>query len=336
MEQLRPSPWHIDPESFPYQARTPDKARFLLRYAILAPSSHNTQPWKFAIRGHEIHVYADPTRWLRVADPDKREMYLSLGCALENLLLAAERFGLGHRVSYFPLPRNEDLVASVSLDAGGVPSGLRDPALFRAMTSRRTNHKVYEQRPVPTALQERLKACCGDEAIDLYLTSHAETKDAVHRLVVQADAVQFADASFREELGYWIGQGVFGAPWLLAKMGQLAVTHVNVGKSTAKRDTVALMSAPVLGLLTSRRNDRESQVRAGQAFERVFLMATTLGLSLQPVSQIVEVPETRATLTDLLPMIDRHPMQPFRLGFAAPERDPTPRRPLEDVLAILE
>jgi nitroreductase len=330
------SPWGVSSEQFPVGGRMPDRAQFLVRYAVLAPSSHNTQPWKFAVRGHEIHLYADLSRALRIADPDRRELYLSLGCALENLLIAAERFGLKHRVSYFPLPRNEELVATVSLEAGGEPSRIRDPALFRAIPTRRTNHKPYMDRPVGGVDLDILRACCAGEEADLYLTGHPETKEALHGLVVQADAIQFADPAFREELGYWIGQGVFGAPWLLAKMGMLAVTHVNVGKSTARRDSAALMSAPVFGLLASRRRGREAQVRAGQAFERICLTTEALGLAVQPISQLVEVPETRSRLSDLFPLEDALPLQPFRLGYAPPQREATPRRPVEEVLALLE
>jgi nitroreductase len=337
IETGRPfSPWHVDALDFPAGASAPDRARFLIRYAILAPSSHNTQPWKFAVRGTEIHLYADLTRWLKVADVDRRELYISLGCALENLLLAAERFGLGGRVSYFPLPRNEELVATVSLEPGGETSRFRDPALFRAIPSRRTNHRPYTGRPVELGDQELLRACCGDEEVDLYLTGHSETKEALHGLVVQADAFQFANPAFREELGYWIGQGVFGAPWLLAKLGMLAMTYADLGRATARRDSEALMSAPVFGLLATRRRGREAQVRAGQVFERICLRCAALGLALQPISQLVEVPETRSRLRDLFPLEDALPIQPFRVGHAPPEEAATPRRPLEEVLTLLE
>jgi nitroreductase len=100
----------------------------------------------------------------------------------------------------------------------------------------------------------------------------------------------------------------------------------------AKKDSQVFMSAPVLGLFSSRRNDRQSQVKTGQLFERIYLTATTLRLSLQPMSQILQIPELKAELAKLLLVETVFPQQFFRLGYAEPEKEHTPRRSLEEVL----
>jgi hypothetical protein len=155
----------------------------------------------------------------------------------------------------------------------------------------------------------------------------------VDELISRADAIQFADASFREELGYWIDQGIFGTPWLLAKLSQLAVSYLDLGNFVARKDSDVLLSAPVMGMICAEDNDRLSQVMAGRVLERIYLTATSLGISLQPVSQILEVPEIKAETRKLLPEPDWYPQQPFRLGYAEPEKHHTPRRPLEESLA---
>ena len=78
------TPYQINERNFPIKGTSIEKLKFLLRYAILAPSSHNTQPWKFSISEDKIKVFADKNRWLKVADPDQRELYISTGCAIEN------------------------------------------------------------------------------------------------------------------------------------------------------------------------------------------------------------------------------------------------------------
>ena len=123
----------------------------LIDCAIFAPSIRNTQPWKFSITGNEIQLFADVYRWLKVADPDRRELFVSLGCALENLLVAAEHFGYASEVAHFPAAHEQELVASVKFAPSGHPSGYRDPALFEAISARHTNRKVYESRPIPQA-----------------------------------------------------------------------------------------------------------------------------------------------------------------------------------------
>ncbi|MBU4293649.1 MAG: hypothetical protein KJ770_06330 [Actinobacteria bacterium] len=99
MERYNPilTPWQINERDFPREGSPIEKLKFLLRYAILAPSSHNSQPWKFHIRDREIDIFTDKDRWLKVADAGQRELYISVGCALENLLIAVEHFGYAHQ-----------------------------------------------------------------------------------------------------------------------------------------------------------------------------------------------------------------------------------------------
>ena len=325
-------PWRVVERSFPAGRDRARKLGFLLKYAILAPSSHNTQPWKFEINEDVVRVYANEERWLRVADADKRELYTSVGCALENLIVAAEHFGYGASVDYFPERHNRHPVAEVRLLPSGRPSPFREPELFDAITTRHTNHKAYEPRDISVDDRLRLQACVVEDGISLYLIDDLDTRRAVDKLVNRADAVLFADPDFRRELGYWIGQGVFGTPWLIGKLSQLAVSYLDLGDWVGKSDSDLLMSAPVLGLICSKENDRETQIKVGQAFERIYLKAASLGISLQPMSQLTEVPEIKAELAELIAVRDEFAQQPFRLGYAEPERHHTPRRPIEEAM----
>ncbi len=329
------TPWEIEEKDFPAKGESEEKLRFLLRYAILAPSSHNTQPWKFAVRDNEIRISADKTRWLKVADADQRELHISVGCALENLVIAAQHFGYADQVEYFP--QGEDsLVAVVKLIPEGKTERPRDPVLFEEIPRRHTNHKIYDARPIPEAQMARLHACCDEEGFWFFPTNEApneaELRRRVDELITRGDAIQFADPTYREELGYWIGQGVFGTPWLMAKITQLAVTYLNVGKRQAKNDSELLLSAPVLAALGSAVDDRKSQVKVGQIFERIALTATHLGMAVHPMSQILEIPELKTEVSTLLPKENLFPQHTFRLGYAEPEKEHTPRRSLEQVL----
>lgn len=323
-----------DPADFPAGGPPREQVHFLLGYAILAPSSHNSQPWLFRIVGDSLEVLADDSRWLRMADADRRELYLSVGCALENLLVAAEHFGLGHTVNYFPDPANELLAVRVDFGPSREPTASRPPGLFDAIRVRHTNHQPYDDRSVPEETQRRLQEIARERGIHLWLTAEPEIRSRVNELVIRADALQFADAAYRRELAHWIAQGVFGTSWLMSKMGSLAVSYLNMGKPQGTKDSALLMSAPVLGIITGDDDRRETQVRAGQVCERIALLAAREGLWIHPMSQIVEVPECRAELARLLPGDGGIPMHPFRLGFATPEKTQTPRRPLDEVLAV--
>lgn len=200
------------------------------------------------------------------------------------------------------------------------------------MAVRHTNHGEYDGRPIPVAVLDRLQDCCVEQGIAVLLTPDESIKQKVDELVVRADAVEFADPAFPEELGHWIGQGVFGTSWLMSKIGKLAVTYINMGSSTAKKDSAVLMSSPVLGLISSESNDRVTQIKVGQGYQRLSLPAASEGIWCQPVSQIVQVEEFKQDVAKLQPNPNLYPQHPFRLGFATPEKHRTPRMNVEDVL----
>ncbi len=326
------NPWQIRASDFPAAGGRREQLHFLLRYAILAPSSNNSQPWRFAIDGNCVRVLLDERFWLRVCDPDRRELHLSVGCALENLLVAAEHFGFGHCVDYFPDAGDLSLAAVVQFAPGGSPSAHRPPVLFEMLTERQTSHRPHLDRPIDDAVLSGLQSCCVEEGIVMRLYADRSTRRAFSSMVVRGDLLQFADPAFRRELSVWIGQGVFGTPWLTSQLLRLLVRYVDIGRTQSRRDSELILSSPVVGVVASHRDDRTIQVKAGQVYERLSLAATALGIRTQPMSQPVEIPELMEELTRLISPPVLFPQHPFRLGYAAPERRRTLRRSLNQVL----
>ena len=147
------NPWQIRTSDFPAQGSVREQLLFLLRYAILAPSSNNSQPWRFGIEGDCIRVLSDERYWLRVCDPDRRELHLSVGCALENLLVAAEHFGFGHRVDYFPEAGDPSLAAVVQFAPRWLAVG---PSSARAVRHADGAPNQPSAPPGPSARRGRL------------------------------------------------------------------------------------------------------------------------------------------------------------------------------------
>ncbi|MBU4227791.1 hypothetical protein KJ813_02595 [bacterium] len=327
------TPWQIQEQDFPHEGSSADKLEFLLRYAILAPSGHNSQPWKFSVSEDEIQIFADKTRWLRVGDPKQVNLHIAVGCALENLLIAAEHFGYGHQVTYFPRPNQEELVVTVKFISYGQPSPFREPALFRAIPNRHTNRKAYEKRPIPKSDLRRLQNCCVEEGIRLHVIDDLDTKRSVNELLIRGHTTLIADPAFRRESAYWLGQGLFNLPRLLTRLMQWVVPYLKVHRSVfVVMDTRLVMSAPALAVLSTSVNDRASQVKVGQVFERVCLTATMRGLCVQPLSGTVDVPELKDQVAKLLPDSDVVSQHVFRLGYDNPVKSFAQRRPLDEVL----
>jgi nitroreductase len=326
------NPWQVRASDFPARGSLREQQLFLLRYAILAPSSNNSQSWRFGIDGDCVRVLLDERYWLRVCDPDRRELHLNAGCALENLLVAAEHFDFSHRVTYFPDAGDPSLVAVVRFARGGVPSPHRPPVLFDMLTVRHTSHQPHQDRPLDEAVLSGLQSCCVEPGLVLRFYADGPTRRAFSSMIVRGDLLQFADPAFRRELAECIGQGMFGTPWLTSQLLRLLVRHVDIGRTQSRRDSELILSSPLVGVLASTREERTLQVQAGQVYERLSLAAAALGIQMQPMSQMVEVSELRDELTRLISPPVLFPQHPFRLGYAAAARRHTLRRPLTEVL----
>jgi nitroreductase len=324
-------PWELRETDYPTRGSRNEKLRFLVRYAILAPSNRNSQPWRFKVGRGRISLHADISRWQRIADPHCRELRISLGCALENLLIALEHFGFGYHVTYCPVTADSSIAAQIAIVDECVTSPLHPASMFKAIVRRRTNHGRYQDRAVTATVLRKLMDCNADDDLALLLTHDAETKQLVDKLMLWSDALTLSNPEYREELAASIGGGNFGGPWLLSVAQEFAVAHLGVRGTVARGTPKALKSSPVFGLISGVSAGEEVQIRAGQLLERVYLAATSRGLCLQPVSQLLEVTKVKTQFAKLF-RAGGVPLLPFRLGYADSPGRPTPRRPLEDVL----
>ena len=325
--------WNLTEQDFPGTAPIELQLRFLVGYAILAPSVRNSQPWSFAVQGNRVDLRADVARGLPVADPDQRELYISLGCALENLLVAAEHFGFRHEVSYFPDSSSAKLAATIDFAPGGVRSPSREGIALEAILARHNDNSVFHPIAVPPAVCRCLQACQADPDPRFDLTEDPLFCRWVERFTLDADRREFADPEFRNEVAHWIGHGGLSSPPLLARIGSFAVSRFNLGESAARQDHRIVESAALLGVISTAGDTHLDHIRTGQLFERIWLTATTMGVAVHPMSQTMRRPESRSAIADLLPKTGCIPQHLFRIGYSSREAPRfTPRRPVEEAL----
>ncbi len=307
----------------------------LLRYATLAASSHNTQPWRFELADDCIRVFADAGRQLLVADPDRRELFLSVGCAVENLVVAAEQLGYVATVSYEESAGGSDElipVATVHLDPTPCRPSPEVAAMFRGIEKRHTPRGPFAALPVPHALVQAASLAADALGTRLVFVGDAERKQAAADVAAEGERVQFAREDFRRELAELVGAGAFGTPRAYAWLAKAAVSHVDLGPRYAARAHEHVLGAPLLGFLLAEPG-RASLVRAGRAFERVALLAAAEGFAVQPVSEPIQVPSLRGKLAALVDAPAETLAMFFRLGGSriALARQ-SPRRQADDVV----
>jgi nitroreductase len=302
----------------------------LVAAAVLAPSSHNTQPWAFRIAGGHLELRADRTRALPVNDPRDRELTMSCGAALLNARVAAARAGAGARVRLLPDPGDPDLLA-VLRPVAGRPDGALPP--FAAIAVRRTHRGPFTDRDVPGRLVEALVRAAALEGGRLTVLGNGGRARVV-ALVAEGDRLQFADPRWRRELAAWMhprrkGDGLAVAE-LAAPATRFVVGHFDLGARTAAKDATLAEHSPVLAVLGTEGDEPADWLRAGQALQRVLLTAAGAGVQASFLNQPVQVDALRPRLAAAAG--DVHPQVVLRLGFPDGTGKAAPRRPLAAVL----
>lgn len=306
----------------------------LVRHAILAPSSHNTQPWMFRVAGAAVELHADRMRALPVNDPLDRELIISCGCALMNLIVAARHFGRFGDAQVLPELMHPDLIARVQLlpAAGDAQAGSN---LFDAIRQRRTYRKRFAARKVPPAALKRLATAAQAGGAWCEVVSGADRRQEVAELIAEADRMQWADPSWRRELAQWMhprrsGDGLV-ISGLTSPLTHAIVRSFDRGDGVGARDRELADASPVLAAIGTERDRPRDWVAAGQALQAVLLTAQTLGMQASFLNQPVQVAALRARLQSLLAHAGM-PQLLIRLGYPTEQVPATPRRPLQEVI----
>jgi nitroreductase len=334
MDAARPStvePRDVYDAAFPRNASAGEQLRFMLNWAVLAPSVLNTQPWRFEIEGEAVQLYADRRRQLRRTDPEGRELAISCGAALFNLRMAARHYGYAVDARVMPDTADPDLLAVLRLKKPW-PPGADERALFRAIERRRTERRAFAPEAVAPAALRALKADARKEGARLHAFTEAAEKTALAERIAEAIRALGADPERRAEFAAWLRNPHDPRPDGVPDTEQ-AILDLRAGQralvstvAAATRDLAA--GAPVLLALTTERDDAAAWVAAGQALERVLLRATTLDLAASYLNPVVQVEAHRAWLAERVG--GGFPQVVLRLGHPFP-RGGTPRRRVSDV-----
>lgn len=312
--------------------------RELVRYGTLAPSSHNTQCWKFRIHGRTVSLLPDFARRCPVVDPDDHHLFVSLGCAAENLLLAASAHGLrGHA----------DLPA-----AGG--DGLRitlEPAaavaspLYRAIPERQSTRGEYDGKAISAAELGLLEKAGSGSGVRVLLLTGREAMERVLEYVVEGNTAQMRDPAFVAELKAWIrfngeeaartGDGLYAAssgnPTLPSWLGDLVFELFFTPKSENDKYASHVRSSAGIAVFVSDAESKPQWIEVGRCYQRFALQATALGIRNALLNQPVEVPALRPQFASFLGVGGRRPDLVVRFG-RGPKLPPSLRRPVGAVL----
>ncbi len=309
----------------------------LVRHATLAPSSHNTQCWKFALDGQGITILPDLSRRCPVVDPDDHHLFVSLGCAAENLVQAAQAWGLGSEVR-FDAARDAVVVALSPAIAIASP-------LFKAIPERQCTRADFDGQPLSTQDLALLERAGSNDRVHLSLLTDRSDLDTVLDFVVQGNTLQLNDKAFVKELKSWIrfsasdaverGDGLFarssGNPALPSWLGERMFDFVVTASSENQKYTRQLRSSAGVAVFAAAQADKAHWVDVGRAFERFALQATVMGVRHAHVNMPVELAALRPHFARAIGLGQQRPDLVVRFG-RGPTLPRSLRRPVQAVL----
>jgi Nitroreductase family len=309
----------------------------LVRCATLAPSSHNTQCWKFVVAKEAITILPDFSRRCPAVDPDDHHLYVSLGCAAENLIQAARAHGLHGEAAF------DDARGAVRITLSAAAAEVTE--LFKAMPARQSTRAEYDGKPIASQDLNRLQTAATSDRVRLLLLTDRTARENVLDFVVQGNTAQMNDKAFVDELKAWIrfngtdavrlGDGLFskssGNPEVPAWLGGLMFGVFFTPKAENEKYVKHLRSSAGVAVFAGAKEDRAHWVEVGRAYERFALQATALGIRTAHVNMPVEVAALRPKFAEAIGLGRARPDLVIRFG-RGPTLPPSLRRPLQAVL----
>lgn len=326
----------------PMSAHFPDRetVHAVLSLAIRAPSVHNTQPWRWRVGANSLHLYVDHELQLPSTDPDGRDLMLSCGIALNHCVVALAALGWQSKIHRLPNSDAPEHLAAVEVYRR--PASEIDITLAAAIPRRRTDRRRYSSWVVPANYIALLGARAARTGIML---RQIESLPELQQIVAQAVRRHVTDLDYLTELTVWSGR--------YASMAGVPARNTPQSDPTAPvpprlfagpvlpqpTDTEAVDDNAVVLALGTKDDSTLARLRAGETTSLMLLSATALGLASCPVTEPLEVAETRNAVQAEVFGTSGFPQMLLRIGWAPVNADPlpaTPRRPLQDVVEYLD
>jgi hypothetical protein len=304
----------------------PSEIRKIIEYGTKAPSGHNTQPWKFVSKENEIQIHPDFNRALPIVDTDNHALYISLGCAAENIVLAAKNMGFDSRLDLLQNKERTDYIKIVLIPNDSI----KTDDLFNYIDSRQVTRNEYTSTKIPSEDVDKLIKSFNFKGINMMVFMTSEEMKELEPFIIEGSNLQFQNKAFVNELVSWIRfskkevvkkkDGIWhasmGMPSTGRFIGNVIMKHFVSEKSEAKRWHKMVHASAGFVLFTVRKNDVEHWVNLGRAFQRFGLTATKLNINHAHVNMPCEELSVRNKMKLKLGLENVYPLLLIRLGYS--------------------
>lgn len=330
--------WDVDINDFKKIASAEDRIKFLINFAVLAPSSHNSQPWAFISCKDFIKVLVEERRRLPVGDSNDRQLFISLGCAMENIIVAADYYGYSSKIDF----DCENNCAAIIRFAAKNTTGYSDHLIF-SIPERLVNRGKYQEKEIKREILDLMKS---QEGRDLKISVITENilKNKLADVALSATSASMADPAFRKEsAGYVIsntsgkkyGMPGFGLgfPTPISYLAPFMLKMFNMSKLSNKQDEPLLKKfTPYMVMISAKGDTPKDWLAAGRVFQKIFLMAAAHNISIAVWAAPIQTGGYYKDLQKIL-NIDFRPQIFFRMGYAVKDtRAHSPRFTADEVI----
>ena len=312
----------------------------VLYYGTLAPSAHNTQPWKFKTNKESIVLSKDSNRVLGYSDTNGWETILSLGACLTNLVESSKALGLFSELKLFPNGKEDSVIAEIFL----TDSASRvDEETLEIIESRQTNRANYQKKEVSKTLIKRWIEKAQNYSTTLIPISESSLINQISELHKEATEIAFADPKFRKELSGWVRNSLTkkhdgmpgystNIPFPASFIGPWLIKNVNIGKMQGSMEKAAILSSPLLIILLAKVTNTEEVLSVGRVFEEIALDITREDLVYAPLGALIEAPEVSKDFKRIL-RTEETPLMLIRVGYSDKKYKRAPKRTVVEVVS---
>ncbi|MGM0378029.1 MAG: Acg family FMN-binding oxidoreductase [Bacteroidota bacterium] len=311
---------------------------FMIEQATKAPSGHNTQPWLFKTGKESIEIHPNFQRALKIVDPDHRELFISLGCALENLCLAASAKGYNYETAI-----SEEGIITTHLSKNDAS---KESPLFQQIPVRQTNREAYNSQMIDAETLEQLRSIECFPGINFHFFKNGEAEfEKIKNFVTRGNILQMQDKNFTDELISWmrlnkkqslatrdgLSYAVFGAPSLPAFISKPIIRSALTPDKQNKGDIKKIRSSSHFVLFTTQYDTRTEWINLGRTLQRFLLQSTKHGIAHAYMNQPCELKELAEEMKASLNFDNEQPAILLRTGYA--EKAPySLRKGVEEVI----
>lgn len=278
----------------------------IIEAGVLAPSGDNCQPWSFEVSGNKISIFILPERDTSLYSLENHPSLIATGAAIENMIITAKHFGyLADVELYQNSSQAPYLVAAITI----AKDSSTEDKLYFSIESRHTNRKSYEKVPLTDEQEQELTSAAEFIGGRLILIKDSEHKKYLGKAVAQNERILFENSHMHDffynhinwtkedaqnkSIGFYVKTLEVPKPALpmfkLARNSKIirALNKFGFAKSIASQNSKIYQSAAAIGVILADNDSNEAFLKVGRIFERIWLTATSQGLSMQPLTGIM-------------------------------------------------